>query len=134
MIAYSAVGGSLIRPATANREIVFLQPIDADAPGQAGHGVPDTDANGALAWDPVEHSFVVVAVADDANELQYRRDADQPETLAVGVESFVCLDSTASGSLAPPNAIQVELTVRGRDEAGRTLRYTSRAIVRLRNG
>lgn len=128
------VDGQLITPATANREIVFLLPLDADAPGDEGHGVPDVDAAGALAWDAVEHSFVVLPTPDGRNELQQRIDGDSPVVVASDVESFRCLDTSIPGVDVPADALRIELALRARDELGRWVRYTTTAVVRLRNG
>lgn len=125
--------GVVVVPDPANVEIVFVQPIDADLPGEVGFGIPDVDAAGDLAWDTVEHSFVVVPISADTNELQYRQDAAPVETLATGVESFVCSDTAAVAGV-PRSSILIELTLRARDESGRLTRYTTRRVVRLRNG
>jgi hypothetical protein len=125
-------GGSVTQ--SWSREIVFLRPFDGDAAGQPGHGVPDLDGNGNLVWDPVEWSLVVVPDDRGGNVLELRADAEFQETLASGVESFVCTDTAIAGPTVPMNSILVELTLRGLDGDGRLARYTARAIVRMRNG
>jgi hypothetical protein len=120
--------------ASWSREIVFLRPLDADAPGTAGHGTPDLDANGALMWDTDECSLVVLPSGDGRNELWFCVDTAPTELLASNVESLICTDTALAGAAVPTNSIQVELTLRGLDDQGRLARYTARALVRMRNG
>jgi len=114
----------------ANREMVFLQPADANADGR-----PDLDVNGALIWDAREFSYVVVTGAvDGRNYLQRRTDGVAPRTVASGVERLVLDDSASSGFAIPLDSIRVQLFLRDVDEKGITHRYTAQAVVRMRNG
>lgn len=116
------------------REIVFLQPADEDAPGTPGAGRPDVDANGDLVWDTREFSYVVVAV-NGRNELQRRIDGASPQVVCRDVEWIRVEDNTSPGSAdLPTRALRVRLALRDVDATGRTVRWESEAVVRLRNG
>lgn len=115
------------------REIIFLQPADADAPGTAGAGRPDVDANGELVWDTREFSYVVVAV-NGRNELQRRIDGGSPQVVCRDVEWIRFDDNLQPGLGALPfDVLRVRLALRDVDATGRALRWETEAIVRLRN-
>lgn len=128
-IRYVAPDGSGV---SSSREIVFAQPLDADPAGQPGHGVPDVDGAGRLAWEASEFSYVVVS-SGGRNVLQRRVDAGSPELICAGVESVRFDTSLTSPVSIPANAISVQLAMRGRDSQGQIVRYTARAVVRMRN-
>ena len=112
-----------------DREMVFLQPADADNDGR-----PDIDPNGQLVWDPTEFSYVVVTGAlDGRNYLQRRRDGAGPRTAASGVERIVFDDAASSGFTIPLDSIRVQLFLREVDQERRVHRYTAQAVVRMRN-
>lgn len=114
----------------ANREMVFLQPADANADGR-----PDLDVNGALIWDPREFSYVVMTGAvDGRNYLQRRTDGAAPRTIASGIERIVFDDAESSGFVIPLDSIRVQLFLRDVDGQGITHRYAAQAVVRMRNG
>jgi len=116
------------------REIVFLQPADTDAPGTAGAGRPDVDANGELVWDAREFSYVVVAV-NGRNELQRRVDGAAPQVICRDVEWMRVEDNTSPGSTGlPARALRVRLALRDVDATGRAISWQTEAVVRLRNG
>jgi hypothetical protein len=111
-----------------NREIVFLQPADAD-----GNAVPDVGADGNLVWSPNEISYVVVTGADGVNYLQRRVNAGQPLRIASHVERVVFDDQITSGFAIPPRSIRVQIFFREPDEEGSLIRYSTQALTRMRN-
>ena len=122
-----------------NREIVFLQPLDADdrdplTAVPTPDEIPDVDGNGDLVWDPVECSYVVVTGPDGINVLERRVNAGTPETIARNVERITFDDNTTSGFQVPLDAIRVRIWFRQRDAEGALHRYFSEAVVKLRNG
>jgi prepilin-type N-terminal cleavage/methylation domain-containing protein len=112
-----------------NREIVFLQPQDADQ-----DDVPDIDANGELIWDATEFSYVLITGVDGVNYLQRRIDGVAPRTIASNVERVTFDDNTTSGFAVPLDAVRVRLYFRKRDSRGVLHRHLCEAIVKLRNG
>jgi len=116
------------------REIIFLQPADADAPGTAGTGRPDVDVNGQLVWDTREFSYVVVAV-NGRNELQRRIDGAAPQVVCRDVEWIRFEDNTQPGAgFLPTDALRVRMALRDVDATGRPIRWETEVVVRLRNG
>jgi hypothetical protein len=116
------------------REIIFLQPADADAPGAAGAGRPDVDADGQLVWDTREFSYVVEQV-NGRNELQRRIDGASPQVVCRDVEWIRFDDNTQPGAGAlPTGALRVRLALRDVDATGRAVRWETEVVVRLRNG
>jgi len=112
-----------------NHEIVFLQPLDADA-----SGVPDIDVDGRLVWDSIEYSYVVVTGADGVNVLQRRSNGAAPKTIAKNVERIAFDDNASSGFQIPLDAVRVRIWFRERDSERTLHRYFSEAVVKLRNG
>jgi prepilin-type N-terminal cleavage/methylation domain-containing protein len=112
-----------------NREIVFLQPLDADA-----NDIPDIDANGDLIWDPTEFSYTVRTAGDGVNYLQRRANAAAPRTIASHIERIAFDDNTSSGNTLPMNAVRVRIYFRKVDAKGVLHRYAVESICKLRNG
>ena len=111
-----------------NREIVFLQPADAD-----GDSVPDVGPGGNLSWSPNEISYVVVTGADGVNYLQRRVNAGQPVRIASHVERLVFDDQVTSGFAIPLRAVRVQIFFREPDDEGSLTRYSTQALTRMRN-
>jgi hypothetical protein len=112
-----------------NREIVFVQPQDAD-----GDNRPDLDAGGQMIWSASQYSYVVVTRADGANVLQRRIDGGSIREIAHHIERITFDDNTSSGFTVPLRAIRVRIWLRERDERGAIHRYYTEAVVKLRNG
>lgn len=122
-----------------NREIVFVQPLDADdrdplTVAPTPDGIPDVDGNGDLMWNPVEFSYVVVTGADGINVLERRVNAAVPKIIARNVERVAFDNNATSGFQVPMDAIRVRIWFRKRDGEGALHRYFSEAVVKLRNG
>jgi prepilin-type N-terminal cleavage/methylation domain-containing protein len=110
-----------------SREIIFLQPADAD-----GDGIPDLDANGNLIWDPREFSYVVITGPDGVNYLERRIDGAQPRMIARNVERIDFEDSTLSGTV-PLLCVRVRIFYRKVDQNGTMHMHSAESLVRLRN-
>jgi hypothetical protein len=111
------------------REIVFVQPADAD-----GDGRPDLDVGGNLVWGASQLSFVLVTRADGVNVLQRRVDGGSPRDIANHLERVTFDDNASSGFVVPLRAIRVRLWFRKKDERGTLHKYFAEAEVKLRNG
>ena len=112
-----------------NREIVFALPADADADGR-----PDVDANGQLAWDARDFSYVLTTGPDGVNRLERRIDAADPRPVADHVERIAFDDSASTGFQLPFDSVRVRLWLRMRGEDGIEYRHQIEGTVRLRNG
>jgi len=112
-----------------SREIVFLQPADADQDNR-----PDIDGNGRLVWSPSQFSYVLVTRADGVNVLQRRIDGLAPREVAQHVERVAFDDNTTSMNQVPLDAIRVRIWFRKLDDQGALHRYFTEAVVKLRNG
>ena len=112
-----------------SREIVLLQPADAD-----GNGTPDIGVDGELVWDADEVSFVVVTRNDGVNVLQRRTSDGGLRPLARFVERVTFDDNLTSGFEVPLDAVRVRIFFRKRDAQGTLYRHTAERTVRLRNG
>jgi len=110
-----------------SREIVFLQPADAD-----GNGIPDLDAEGTLIWDPREFSFVVNTGADGVNYLERRIDGAQPRMIARDVERIDFEDNAMTGAV-PFRCVRVRIFYRKVDQNGTMHMHSAESLVRLRN-
>ena len=110
-----------------NREIIFLQPADAD-----GNGIPDLDANGNLIWDVREFSYVVITGADGVNYLERRIDGAQPRMLARNVERIDFEHNTLSGAV-PIGCVRVRIFYRKVDQNGTMQMHSAESLIRLRN-
>ncbi len=122
-----------------NREIAFLEPLDADDRDPltvvpTPDGIPDIDADGQLVWDPIPRSYVVVTDADGVNVLQRRVNAGTPTIIARNVERIAFDDNATSGFQVPLDAIRVRIWLRDRDSEGALHHYFGEAVVKLRNG
>jgi hypothetical protein len=112
-----------------NQEIVFVQPLDADADDR-----PDIDANGSMIWAGNQFAYVLVTRADGVNVLQRRIDGGTPRDIANHVERVTFDDNTTSGGQVPLRALRVRIWFRRTDEKGAVHRLFSEAMVKLRNG
>ena len=112
-----------------NREIVFVQPADAD-----GDNRPDLDAGGQMVWSTDQCAYVVVARRDGSNVLQKRVNGGAGRMVASHVERVTFDDNTSSGFQVPLRAIRVRIWLRERDAHGSLHRYFTEAVVKLRNG
>lgn len=122
----------------ASREIVFLQPLDADTwgpPAVVGvpDGIPDLDANADLVWDPTEFSYVLVTGVDGINRLERRTNGINPTTVASFVERVV-FENNAFNFAIPLSAVRIRIFLRQVDSQGVVHRYQTDATVQLRNG
>lgn len=111
-----------------DRSILFLLPRDAD-----GDRRPDVDANGELIWDWTVFSYVLVTGPDGINRLERRSDGAQPRVLARSIERIVFDDAGSSGFEIPLGSVRVRLFFRRVDASGQVQRFTTEAIVTLRN-
>jgi hypothetical protein len=112
-----------------NREMVFLQPADANADNR-----PDISAAGQMIWNATQFSFVVVTRADGVNVLERRTDGVSPRKIAHHIERVAFDDNTTSGFQVPMRAIRVRIWFRRRDERGAIHRFFTEAVIKLRNG
>ena len=112
-----------------NREIVFLQPADADFDGR-----PDVDANGELEWSDTEVSYVVVTDENGVNHLQRRENGDNPTNVVSDVSRIVFDDFDSSGFEVPLDSVRVQVFFRATDAFGMLHKQRVQATVRLRNG
>jgi hypothetical protein len=122
-----------------NREIVFLEPLDADDRDPltvlpTPDGIPDIDEDGRLVWDAIPQSYVVVTGPDGVNVLERRVNAGSPKVVARNVERIAFDDNATSGFQVPLDAIRVRIWLRDRDSDGALHRYFGEAVVKLRNG
>jgi hypothetical protein len=142
-----------------NREIVFVRPrfqevaqdtdgvnhelVDEDGDALAIPGgvtiakrysFPVIGADGVVAYDETEHSFVVVPGNDGVNELQRRADAGAARVIARGVERLVFDTSATAPVDVPVGAVRVRLWMRLADEEGTVHRHFAQTVVRLQNG
>jgi type II secretory pathway pseudopilin PulG len=112
-----------------NREIVFLQPADADLDNR-----PDVDGNSQMVWSGNQFSYVLVTRADGVNVLQRRVDGLNQRTIATHVERVTFDDNGTSGFVVPLSAIRARIWFRKPDERGTIHRFFCEAVVKLRNG
>jgi hypothetical protein len=112
-----------------NREIVFLQPADADADGR-----PDIDGAGRMVWAGNQFAYVLVTRADGVNVLQRWIDGAAPRDIANHVERVTFDDNASSANQVPIRALRVRLWFRRTDEKGAVHRLFTEAMVKLRNG
>lgn len=112
-----------------NREIVFVQPQDAN-----GDRRPDIAANGQMIWSPAQWSYVVVTRGDGVNVLERRLNGATTKKVAHHVERITFDDYTTSGFQVPLLAIRVRIWLRQADARGEVHRFFTEAVVRLRNG
>lgn len=111
-----------------NREILFLQPLDAD-----GDQIPDLDGNGRLLWDPTEISYVVITGLDGTNYLERRVNGVAPRIVAKNVERIEFEDSNVPPASVPIGCLRVRIFFRKQDANGAWHRLTAESMVRLRN-
>ncbi len=111
-----------------DRSILFLLPLDAD-----GDRRPDVDANGELLWDWTVFSYVLVTGPDGINRLERRSDGSAPRVVARFIERIVFDDAGSSGFEIPLGSVRVRLLFRKVDASGQVQRFTTEAIVTLRN-
>ena len=111
-----------------NREMVFVQPADAD-----GDGRPDIDAAGRLVWSGDQFSYVVVTRPDGVNVLQVRTNGGTPRAVASHVERITFDDNASSGFQVPLRSIRVRIWFRKTDETGAVHRSFTESVVKLRN-
>lgn len=121
-----------------NREIVFVQPLDADddtstANGLHPDGIPDVDALGQRVWDTLQYSFVVVTHADGINYLERRTNGANPRVIAHHIER-ITFDDVNSDITLPLDTVRVRIWFREQDADGTLQRYFAEARVHLRNG
>jgi len=112
-----------------NREIVFVQPLDADADNR-----PDIDGAGHMVWAGNQFAYVLVTRADGVNVLQRRIDGGTPKDIANHVERVTFDDNASSGNQVPLRALRVRIWFRRTDEKGAVHRLFTEAMVKLRNG
>ena len=112
-----------------NREMVFLQPADAD-----GDGRPDLDAGGRMIWSADQFAYVLVTRRDGVNVLERRTNGAAPRKIAHHVERITFDDNTTSLFQVPLRAIRVRIWFRRWDERGALHRLSVEAVVNLRNG
>lgn len=110
-----------------NREIVFLQPADADA-----DGTPDLSAAGDLVWDSRDFSYVLVAGPDGVPRLERRVDNTLDRVLATHVERLV-FERQLDDPALPFAAVRVRIWFRMPDSTGLVHPYFAQSTVRLRN-
>ena len=111
-----------------NREIIFLQPADAD-----GDGIPDLDAEGNLIWDAREFSYVVITGPDGVNYLERRIDGAQPRMLARNVERIEFEDNNLPPASIPIGCVRVRIFYRKVDQNGTMHMHSAESLIRLRN-
>lgn len=122
-----------------SREVVLVQPLDADDDGDPSNGLvpdgrPDLGADGQLVWSPTTVSFVLVTAADGTNVLQRRLDGAAPRPIARFVERVVFDTVAQDPVLVPLGALRVRLWLRTRDERGVLYRLFIEETLQLRNG
>lgn len=111
-----------------NREIVFVQPADADADGR-----PDIDAAGRLVWSGDQQSYVVVTRRDGVNVLERRTNGGAAKPIASHVERITFDDNASSGFEVPLRSIRIRIWLRKTDETGAVHRAFTESVVKLRN-
>lgn len=122
-----------------SREVVLVQPLDADDDGDAANGLnpdgkPDIGVDGRLIWSPAATSFVLVTGADGINVVQHRVNGGAPRTVARFVERMTCDTSAEDPVNVPLGALRVRLWLRTRDEKGVVYRLRLEETIKLRNG